>query len=897
LKPVRHKPRAKVTALSFPKKSLDIIAGLFQKGIMLLFRQQSVLVAFIFTALAWACAQEAHTNKRTLVFRDQVEPHWFADSSGETNKFWYRLDLAERKREFILVDAAQGKRQLAFDQARAADALAKLTKEKVDAECLPVESIEFASDGQAITLHGIDGDWKLDLRTYSVTPEKGDISPEDRLPAGRIPHPSRATGPETEITLLNRLDRDVDVFWIDPDGKRVPYGSLRPGERHVQHTFAGHVWLVTDRGGNVIAVFEAEARHGLGVIDGQTASGFRRRGRGGFRPVPDAAMSPDGRWQATVHGDNLCLRDLKTGKDGMLTGDANPNSTYASDEEFNQSIDRPYDASHPATPTPEVYWSPDSRHLVAMRLQPGTQRRVYEVESSPDDQLQPRLTSYLYLKPGDQVPISKPHLFDIDTRKEISVSDALFPNPWSIGDLRWDTNSVRFTFLYNQRGHQTLRILGVDAQTGDIKPIVDEESKTFIDYSGKFFSAYLDDTHEIVWMSERDGWNHLYLYDSKTGQVKNQITKGEWVVRNVDYVDQKKRQVWFQAGGIVPGQDPYYIQECRVNLDGTALMVLTDGNGTHSVRFSPDQRFFIDTWSRVDLPPVNELRRSDDGKLVCQLEEADARALYATGWKPPEAFVAKGRDGVTDIYGVIWRPGNFDPNKKYPVIEDIYDGPQDSFTPKAFSAFYTQQELADDGFIVVQMDGMGTSNRSKKFHDVCWKNLRDGGFPDCILWIKAAAAKYPYMDLTRVGIYGTSAGGQGAMRGMLDHGDFYKVCVSDSGCQDNRLDKIWWNEQWLGWPVDDSYVRSSNVVDAHKLQGKLLLMVGEMDKNVDPSSTLQVVNALIKADKDFDLLYMPGAGHGVARTAYGWRRLQEFFEKNLLGFEAKEHSRNTATVP
>jgi dipeptidyl-peptidase 4 len=287
---------------------------------------------------------------------------------------------------------------------------------------------------------------------------------------------------------------------------------------------------------------------------------------------------------------------------------------------------------------------------------------------------------------------------------------------------------------------------------------------------------------------------------------------------------------------------------------------------------------------------VNELRRTEDGKLLCALEETDTSELSASGWRAPERFVAKGRDGVTDIYGVIFRPKNFDPQKKYPVLEDIYAGPHDSFVPKAFQPNYRNQKLTDTGFIVVQIDGMGTSNRSKKFHDVCWKNLADSGFPDRILWIKAAAAKYPYMDLDRVGIYGTSAGGQSALRGMLDHGDFYKACVSDSGCHDNRMDKIWWNEQWMGWPVDESYARSSNVNDAHKLQGKLLLMVGEMDTNVDPATTMQVVNQLIKADKDFELLYMPGAGHGVARTPYGAKRLVDFFVRTLLKPDPEPHS-------
>jgi dipeptidyl-peptidase-4 len=307
------------------------------------------------------------------------------------------------------------------------------------------------------------------------------------------------------------------------------------------------------------------------------------------------------------------------------------------------------------------------------------------------------------------------------------------------------------------------------------------------------------------------------------------------------------------------------------------------------VQGSPDGRFFLDRYSRVDLPPVTELRRSDDGKKICELERADTTALLATGWRAPERFAAKGRDGRTDIYGIIIRPMNFDENKKYPVIEDIYAGPQAAFVPKAFGLGTKQRSLAELGFVIVQIDGMGTNFRSKAFHDVCWKNLGDSGFPDRILWMKAAAAKYPQMDLTRVGLYGGSAGGQSALRGLLAHGDFYKAGAADCGCHDNRMDKIWWNEQWMGWPIGPHYQEQSNVTQAHRLTGKLLLTVGELDSNVDPASTMQVVNALIKADKDFELVIFPGSNHGAGGSPYGVRRRMDFFVRNLLGVEPRRN--------
>jgi dipeptidyl aminopeptidase/acylaminoacyl peptidase len=389
-------------------------------------------------------------------------------------------------------------------------------------------------------------------------------------------------------------------------------------------------------------------------------------------------------------------------------------------------------------------------------------------------------------------------------------------------------------------------------------------------------------------MSERDGWNHLYLMDGATGQVKHQITKGEWVVRNVDRVDEQAQQIYFRASGMYPGKDPYFVHYYRINFDGTGLVALTEADANHQVSWSHDRQYYVDLFSRVDQAPVLQLRRSSDRQLIAELERADDSALRATGWRHPETFVAKGRDGETDIWGVIVRPTNFDARRRYPVIEYIYAGPHGSFVPKSFSPQAGMQAIAELGFILVQIDGMGTNHRSKAFHDVAWQNLGDAGFPDRILWHKAVAAKYPFYDITRVGIYGTSAGGQNSMGALLFHPDFYKVAVSAAGCHDNRMDKIWWNEQWMG-TLGPHYSKASNVDNAHRLQGKLLLVVGELDTNVDPASTFQVANALIKAGKHFDMLVIPGAGH-TSGGEYGNRKRNDFFVHHLLGVDPPDRN-------
>lgn len=587
----------------------------------------------------------------------------------------------------------------------------------------------------------------------------------------------------------------------------------------------------------------------------------------GFRDelANDPVESPDKKWTAFIKNYNVYIRSNEDNKEFQLSYDGGLGEYYSS----------------------YMKWSPDSKKLMAYRVIPAEKHIIHYIESSPEDQLQPKHYSYEYPKPGDAVPQKFPQLFDIQTRKHIKVDDTMLPDQYSINEINWSKNSSYFTFEYNKRGHQVYQVIKVDASTGESKVTVNETSPTFIHYSGKRYRYDLEETNELIWASERDGWNHLYLYDSADGKVKNQITKGEWVVRGVSFVDEKNRQIVFQASGKEPG-DPYFIYYYRINFDGSGLVRLTEGDGNHEASFSPDKRFFVDTWSKVNEPPVSVLRRTEDGKQIMLLEKADISELLKTGIRLPEVFVAKGRDGITDIWGIIIRPVNFDPTKKYPVIEEIYAGPHDSFVPKSFRPIIPgMHQLAELGFIVVKIDGMGTSNRSKAFHDVCWKNIKDAGFPDRILWIKAAAEKYSYMDTERVGIYGTSAGGQNAAGAVLFHPEFYKVAVASCGCHDNRMDKIWWNEQWMGWPVGEEYALSSNVENAWRLKGKLLLINGEMDNNVDPASTEQFVNALIKANKDFEYVFLPGARHTSGGT-YGERKRRDFFVKYLLGANPPE---------
>jgi dipeptidyl aminopeptidase/acylaminoacyl peptidase len=644
---------------------------------------------------------------------------------------------------------------------------------------------------------------------------------------------------------------------------KLPFNNFRfvDDEKAIEMNVEGTTWRC--------ALADYECKKG-----GPTGPGARR-GRGGPTRDPKAApedrprKSPDGKWEALVSNFNVAIRPAGGGTLTMLSTDGSEGNYY---DQWS------------------IEWSPDSKKLAAYRVRPGYHRYVHHVESSPEDQLQPKHSTLLYAKPGDVLDLEQPVVFHVDPARQLPVPNDLFPNPFNLSDLVWRKDSRAVTFEYNQRGHQLYRVIEVDATNGKARAVITEEPKTFFYYNqagssrsaGKKFRHDIADGKEVIWMSERDGWNHLYLYDGVTGRMKSQITKGDWAVRSVEKVDEEKRQIWFSANGMYAGKDPYFLSYYRIHFDGSGLTRLTSEDADHSAAFSSDQTYYVDTYSRLDTAPISELRRTSDNSLIMEIERGDITDLKAAGWTPPEVFVSKGRDGTTDIWGIIVRPPHLDPSKKYPVVENIYAGPQGSFVPKTFAAYSQMQTLAELGFIVVQIDGMGTSNRSKAFHDVAWRNLGDAGFPDRILWHKAVAAKYLYYDITRVGIYGNSAGGQNSMGALLFHPEFYKAALSSVGCHDNRMDKIWWNEQWMGWPIGPQYAASSNVEHAHKLQGKLLLVVGELDQNVDPSSTMQVVNALIKANKTFDLLVIPGAGHGHG-GAYGEKRRYDFFVRHLLG--------------
>ncbi len=795
---------------------------------------------------------------RDIYLNRELTPIW-----STTGSMWYRRELEQEKYEFWSVDLNTGNQQLAFDHSKLGEALTAAGWPTSDVSKLAIDILTIEEDGAGVDFFGGQRFWRWDNRTHKLN--ELDEPPRDSnrwLTAMSIPETRRANrngGPETHIVFINRSDREVELFWSAGPNQQTSYGKLAAGATRTQHTFAGHMWLVSGSDKETpVAGFQGRPQVSLALIDNtlldQPPTNPRRAGRG--ERGRGGSVSPDGKWQFEVRDHNLWVIGTADKQEIQWSHDGKEGQSYN-----------------------QMQWSPDSKSLVAFRITPAERKLVHLIESSPKSGGRAQLQTRGYDLPGDPFAKFELNLFLVDGAQQIKPETSTIEFGWP--NLQWSADGSHITYQQVDRGHQRFRIVEVRATDGVVRNLVDQRSDTFI-WTAHGERPLVRDlaSGDLIFGSEHQGFHHLSWMDRNQGGISHAITSGNFVVRAIDRIDEEKRQIWFQASGVFADQDPYLIHYGRVNFDGSGLTFLTSSHGTHSLQYDPSGEYALATWSRVDHPPVHELRRTSDGSLVTELVRSQPQPTSRPALPLPEVFSAVGRDGETSIWGIICRPYPFDPNRKYPVIEDIYAGPHDAHVPKSFNPNPWYSELTKLGFIVVKIDGMGTAHRSKAFHDVCWQNLKDAGFPDRILWHQAVAEKYSSYDIDRVGIYGTSAGGQNAAGAVLFHGDFYRAAAASCGCHDNRMDKASWNEQWMGYPVGPHYAASSNIDNAHRLQGKLFLLAGELDTNVPPESTLRFVDALVKANRDFEFLLIPGMGHSDGGP-YGRRRIREFFVRHL----------------
>ena len=594
--------------------------------------------------------------------------------------------------------------------------------------------------------------------------------------------------------------------------------------------------------------------------------------------------SPDGKWIAFVKDYNLYLRDAKTNEEFQLTTDGAYRYDYASPLDWYKKIDVSIGDTY--EPGIWVEWSPDSKKFMAIKLDRRKAKSLYMYQSLPDSGMRAKVWSYERSLPGEPLPLREYYIFDANRKNSVKIDVEPFEDIWSGFAPAWTEDSKTFYFAQMARYYKAIDLYFADPETGKTRKILHEDAKTMIEYQ-MVGCKLINHGEKIVWMSERDGWSHLYLYDGKSGKLINQVTKGEFIVREINHIDEKDEIIYFTASGVKKDRDPYFKHLYKINFDGSGMTLLTPEDAEHEIQFSPDYTYFIDNFSRVDLKPKAVLRRLADGQLIKELQEANIDKLLETGWNHPERFTVKARDGKTDIYGVLQYPSNFDPNKKYPIIDNSYSGPQAVNVPKSFrrGIWNDWTPLAEIGFIVMRIDGMGTAMRSKAFHDVSYKNLGDIGEPDHIAGIRQLAEKYNYIDTNKVGIFGHSAGGYDAAHAILKYPDFYKVAVAAAGNHDHRMAKAWWPEQYMGEP-GEHYIEQSNLTLAKNLKGKLLLAHGDMDNNVNPASTYRLAAELIKNNKDFELIITPNDDHGeLWGNKYFIRRRMDFFVKHLWNME------------
>ncbi|MCA6075564.1 S9 family peptidase [Fulvivirga sedimenti] len=595
--------------------------------------------------------------------------------------------------------------------------------------------------------------------------------------------------------------------------------------------------------------------------------------------------SPDGKKVVFIRDWNLWMRNLETNKETQLTTDGTENFGYATDNAGWRKSDRPV-----------VLWSPDSKKLVTFQQD---QRHVSDMYLVSTKVGEPELQAWKYPIPQDEdiirihrviINVDEPKVIRLkmepDARRGTLCDDIACTGAFD--DNEWSADGSKLVFVSTSRDHKEAKVRMADATTGEVRDIFEEVVDTqYESGQGTVNWHYLDATNEIIWYSERSDWGHLYLYDATTGALKNQITSGDFVVTELIRVDEKNRMLYFYAQGREEGRDPYFAHFYSIDFNGKKLSLLTPDNGHHSVSISGDGKFFVDTYSQPDVPPVSVLRNSK-GKEIMVLEKADISALAATGWKAPTPVKVKSRDGRWDLYGLMFTPTTLDESKKYPVVNYIYPGPQGGGVGRrSFSASRSDhQALAELGFVVIVIDGTCNPGRSKSFHDVCYGNMADNTLEDQISGIKQLAERHPYIDTDRVGIWGHSGGGFATAAAMFRYPEFYKVGISESGNHDNRNYEDDWGERYIGLIQGDNYEEQANQNYAKNLQGKLMLAHGGLDDNVPPYNTYLVVDALVKANKDFDLIIFPNARHGFgADSYYMMRRRWDYFVEHLQGVE------------
>ncbi|HIN79387.1 MAG TPA: S9 family peptidase [Gemmatimonadetes bacterium] len=599
-------------------------------------------------------------------------------------------------------------------------------------------------------------------------------------------------------------------------------------------------------------------------------------------------VSPDARNAVFIRDHNLWVRDLGTGDESALTTDGVEDFGYGTNNAGWTRSDRPI-----------LKWSPDSRKIATFRHDARGVGMMYLVNTQVGH---PQLDAWRYPLPEDSVifRISRVVLNLDRPAEDQIVSLAMPPDQHrstcsdhiacggSFGDVEWSLDSERIVFVSSARDHKTATVRIANTSTGAVTVLFEEVEETFYESNGWDF---LSSSNEILWFSQRDDWGHLYLYDAGTGALKRQVTQGDWNVLRIMEIDEGARTVTFIGNEREPG-DPYFQYLYRTGLDGGDVELLTPDSANHTVSLSPDGKYLVDTYSTPVIPPVTVLRDREDGSRILAIEEADISRLQASGWQPPMPFSVKARDGETDLYGLLFRPMNFDPGRSYPIVNYLYPGPQSgSVGSRSFRASHRDlQAIAELGFVVVELDAMGTPGRSKTFHEAYYGNMGDNGLPDQIAGIRQLADRYPWMDIDKVGIYGHSGGGFAAAAAVMRYPDFYDVAVSQAGNHDQRNYEDDWGEKWQGLLVEypdgtTNYDNQANQLLAENLKGKLLIAHGTLDSNVPPSNTMLVVNALIAANKDFDLILMPNRSHGFGNEPYMMRRRWDYFVRHLLDAE------------